>query len=128
MAPIVPALIPSTFSYLNHAYNPVAVFIAFCGAFYVLQLAVGVPTYKYLRLRNKHNLVTYLAVGLISIEVPFLVLVALRWSARHYTILSAIYPTIYIGILGALPPLIFWLLVRPDKSSPDQKLIADQFE
>jgi hypothetical protein len=117
VAPVIPALVPAWFSYLNQTYHPASIFIFFCLLFYAGELVIGLPAHKLLKRFGRRGFLTYVLLGFCAAAVPFL-----GWSlyrsvvALHYSLGELFFVTWYPGCLGALVGLVFWLVARPDRS------------
>jgi hypothetical protein len=114
-APMLPAVVPAWFSYVNRTYDPVTAFVFFCGLFYLLQAIIGIPGYKLLDRTSKHPVWAYALLGFCATALPFLLLSLYRWPQGGYDLATLLYVTCYPGFLGAGTGLMFWIVARPDK-------------
>lgn len=114
VAPMLPALLPAWSASQNGSYHPLAVFVAVCGAFYALQILVGVPAFLLLRRFKLQQIWFYAVIGFASVAVPFVVYAEIRNSSHGLG--QALYLAIYLGLLGGLSAVIFWLIVRPNRA------------
>jgi len=115
VAPLAPALLPAWSASQNGSYHPLAVFVFFCGAFYALQILVGVPAYLLLRRFKLQRIWFYALTGFASVALPFIVYGEIRRPSQDVG--QALYLAIYLGLLGGLSAAIFWLIVRPNRAS-----------
>jgi hypothetical protein len=114
VAPMLPALLPAWSASQNGSYHPLAVFVVVCGAFYALQILVGVPAWLLLRRLKLQQIWFYAVIGFVSVALPFVVYAESR-SPSH-DVGQALYLAIYLGLLGGLSAAIFWLIVRPNRA------------
>jgi hypothetical protein len=114
VAPMLPALLPAWSASQNGSYHPLAVFVFVCGAFYALQIIVGVPAYLLLRWFKRQHIWFYAVIGFVSVALPFVVYGEIR-SPSH-DVGQALYLAVYLGLLGGLSAAIFWLIVRPNRA------------
>jgi hypothetical protein len=113
-APLVPALLTGWFGFMNGTYHPLAIFVLVCGCLYVLQAIVGVPAYLLLGRVRQHRIWTYALLGFAGAALPFLVYGSMR-DLDRVGAGQAAYVIVFVGLLGAISAVIFWLLARPDK-------------
>jgi len=113
-APLVPALLTGWFGFMNGTYHPLAIFVLVCGCLYVLQAIVGVPAYLLLGRVRQHRIWTYALLGFAGAALPFLVYGSMR-DLDRVAASQAAYVIVFVGLLGAISAVIFWLLARPDK-------------
>lgn len=113
-APMVPALLSGWFGFMNGTYHPLAIFILVCGGLYVLQAIVGVPAYLVLGRVKQHGIWVYALLGFAGTALPFLVYGSMR-DLGSVGAGQAAYVICFVGLLGAISAVIFWLLARPDK-------------
>jgi hypothetical protein len=126
-APVLPAFVPTWFSYVNRTYDPLTAFVFFYGLFFLLEAIIGIPGYKLFDRTSKHPLWAYAALGFCATAVPSLLLSLYRQPQEGYALATLLYLTCYAGVLGAGTGLMFWILARPDKilreERPQSKLI-----
>jgi hypothetical protein len=115
VAPMLPALLPAWFASQNGTYHPLAIFVLFCGVFYVLQIVVGAPAYLLLRRLELQQIWLYALIGFASAALPLFVYGKIREPAHDVD--RALFLTFYLGFLGGISAAIFWLLARPDRTS-----------
>jgi hypothetical protein len=82
-----------------------------------LQSIVGVPAYLLLGRVKQHRIWVYALLGFAGAALPFLVYGSMRDLAR-FDAGQAAYVVCFVGLLGAISAVIFWLLARPDKVAP----------
>jgi hypothetical protein len=117
VAPMLPALLSGWFVFMNGSHHPLAIFILVCGCFYVLQAIVGVPAYLLLARARQHRIWTYALLGFVGVALPFVVFGSMRDLGRTEAGQAA-YVICFVGLLGAISAVVFWLLARPDKVAP----------
>ncbi len=115
VAPMLPALLPAWFASQNGPYHPLAIFVLFCGAFYALQIIVGVPAYLLLRRLRLQQIWFYALIGFVSTALPLVVYGKIRAPAHDVD--RALFLALYLGFLGGISAAIFWLIVRPNRVS-----------
>lgn len=59
-------------------FHPLALFIMFCGAFYVLQMLIGMPAYFLLRRAGRQGIWVYALLGFGAPALPTLVSACMR--------------------------------------------------
>lgn len=110
-APLAPAALPAWFAY-QKGLSPLAVYGGVCAAFWGLQLVIGVPAWRLLRRFPQRQAVWLFAVaGFAGVAGPLAAWAALAGRPAAPTFLAP-----YLGLLGALTAVIFWLLTRPDRA------------
>jgi len=112
LAPILSALVPAGFA--TGINPPLTVFLLFCGAFYVLQMVVGVPVYFLLGRAKLRRIWTPALIGFGATALPYL-LYALYRGEKGYELGEILFLTCLVGLMGAGTGLIFWLIARPDR-------------
>ena len=115
VAPLAPAALPAWFA-VQKGLSPLAVYGGVCAVFWLLQLVVGLPATLVLRRwRRRQSVWLYAAVGFAAVAGPLLAWAALVGPGSQG---QASYLAGYLGLLGALTAVIFWLLARPDRAGP----------
>ena len=114
-APMLPALLPAWSASQNGSYHPLAVFVLFCGAFYALQIIVGVPAFLLLRRLKLQQIWIYALIGVASVALPFFVYVTIKTPSRDVG--QTLFLALYLGLMGGISAAIFWLIVRPNRMS-----------
>jgi hypothetical protein len=89
-------------------------FTIFCGAFYVLQIVVGIPAYLLLGRAKRRGIGHFALVGFGAVALPYL-LYALYRGEKGYELGEILFLTCLVGFLGAANGLIFWLIAQPDR-------------
>ena len=115
---MIPAFIPGWFYHVNADDAPLlSTWIFFCLVFYVLQTVIGVPAYLLLKRKRAHPVWLYLILGFVGGALPALFWTIVKWPKQQSYNLSFLFLDvfIYLGLLGAVTALTFWLLARPDK-------------
>lgn len=110
-APLLPALLPAWTASQNGSYHPLTVFALLCGAFYALQVIVGVPAFLLLRRLGLQQIWFYALVGFVSVAMPLFIYGNSRDQIHEPR--QAIYLAGYLGLLGGISAAIFWLIARP---------------
>jgi hypothetical protein len=111
-APMLPALLPAWFAFQSGSYHPLTIFALFCGAFYALQIVVGVPAHLLLGRLRLQQIWFYVLIGFISAALPLLVYGKIREPAHD----RALFLALYLGFLGGISAAIFWLIARPNRA------------
>lgn len=114
-APMLPALLPTWSASQNGSYHPLAVFVLFCGVVYALQFVVGLPAHLLLRRLKLQQIWFYALIGFVTVALPFFVYVGVRTPSRDVG--QTLFLAGYLGLLGGLSAAIFWLLVRPNRTT-----------
>jgi len=114
-APLLPALLPAWFAFQNGTYHPLAIFGLFCGAFYALQVIIGVPAHLLLGRLRLQQIWLYALIGFASAALPLFVYAKTREPAHDVD--RALFLALYLGFLGGISAAIFWLLARPGRAS-----------
>jgi hypothetical protein len=114
VAPILSALVPTGFSFAGGINPPLFVFAVFCGAFFVLQIVVGIPAYLLLGRTKRQHVWFSALVGFGVVALPYL-LYALYRGEKGYELGEILFLTCLVGLLGAGNGLMFWLIARPDR-------------
>jgi hypothetical protein len=111
VAPLGPAVLPAWFA-AQKGLSPLAVYGGVCAAFWLLQVVVGVPAWLLLR-RRRQPAWLYAALGFVAVAAPIGAWATFvgPGSSGQSTILAA-----YLGLLGGLTAVIYWLLARPDRA------------
>jgi hypothetical protein len=84
-------------------------YIFVCCLIYLLQAVVGIPAFLLLSRKGNYRLWPYLLVGFFASAVPTAATVIIRQDG----LFVLVFGVVYMGILGALTALIFWLVARP---------------
>jgi hypothetical protein len=113
-APLIPALC-TVWTARTGDYHPLATFIFISGAFYSLQLVIGVPATIVLRQRQMHGLAVYVALGILGTTVPLLSWMLYRCPSEGCRLVDAVWYAGHFGLLGGIAAAVFWLVARPDK-------------
>mgnify|MGYP006285941289 CR=1 FL=1 len=114
VAPLGPAALPAWFAF-QKGLSPLAVYGGVCAAFWLLALAVGLPvTLLWRRWRRRPTVWAYAVIGFLAVAAPIAAWGAVvgPGSRDQASVLAA-----YLGLLGALAAVIFWLLARPDRAA-----------
>jgi uncharacterized membrane protein len=117
-APMIPAIIPAWFYHANNADVPLlTAWVFFCFFFYAFQIVIGVPAYLLLRRKRAHRVWPYLIFGFFGVAVPSVFWTVVKWPRQEsYNLGFLLFDVfLYLGLLGAVTALTFWLLARPDK-------------
>lgn len=114
VAPVLPAVVPAWSASQNGSFHPLAVFVLFCGAIYVLQIVVGLPAHLLLRRLKLQQIWFYVLIGFIGVALPFFVYAGIRTPTRDVGQMQFVAG--YLGLLGGISAAIFWLLVRPNRA------------
>lgn len=114
LAPLGPAALPAWFAF-QKGLSPLAVYGGVCAAFWLLALVVGLPaTLLWRRWRRRETAWAYAVVGFLAVAGPIAAWGAVvgPGSRDQASVLAA-----YLGLLGAITAVIFWLLARPDRAA-----------
>ncbi len=117
VAPLGPAALPAWFAF-QKGLSPLAVYGGVCAAFWLLALVLGLPATLLLRRwRRRQSVWAYAVLGFLAVAGPIAAWGALvgPGSRDQASVLAA-----YLGLLGALTAVTFWLLARPDRTAPDR--------
>lgn len=112
VAPFFSSLVAAGLSTMD--FHPGTLFILFCGAFYVLQLLIGMPAYFLLRRAARQGIWIYALLGFGAPALPTLVF-CLYAGETHISLSQTLYVTGLFGVLGAVVGCVFWFIARPDK-------------
>lgn len=113
VAPLAPAALPAWFA-AQKGLSPLAVYAGVCAAFWLLQLVVGLPVSRLLRRRGRAAVWLYAVTGFAAVAGPIAAWGVLVSPGSQG---QASYLAGYLGLLGALTAVIYWLLVRPDRAA-----------
>ena len=94
--------------------HPLALFILFCGAFYALQVLIGMPAYFLLRRAGRQGIWIYASCGFCAPALPTLLFCLYR-GEPDISLGQTLHVTGLFGVLGAAVGCLFWLIARPDK-------------
>lgn len=114
-APTLPALVAAGRAHLNGSEHALAIFFGVCGAFYVLQLVVGVVGNATIGRARNHRLWAYALIGFCVTALPMLAGRLYRCLANACALGDALPDVGYVGALSAATAAIYWLIARPDR-------------
>ena len=112
VAPFLSSLVAAGLSTMD--MHPLALFILFCGAFYVLQVLIGMPAYFLLRRAGRQGIWIYASLGFCAPALPTLIF-GLYKGETNTSLGQTLHVTGLFGVLGAVVGCVFWLVARPDK-------------
>ena len=114
VAPLLPAILPAWYMAQSPNRSVPSAYIFVCCLIYVLQVAVGIPTFLLFSRGGRHQLWRYLLLGFVTSAVPVVAAIVIMGDQKN-NIAGTIFITGYFGVLGTFTALIFWLVARPDQ-------------
>lgn len=112
VAPFCSSLVAAGLSTMD--FHPLALFILFCGTFYVLQVLIGMPAYFLLRRAGRQGLWVYALLGFSAPALSVLIFGLYR-GEPDISLGQTLHVTGLFGVFGAVVGCVFWLVARPDK-------------
>jgi hypothetical protein len=110
VAPLLPAILP-TWQMAQAPSRGLTAYIFVCCLIYLLQAAVGIPAFLLFSRKGIHQLWPYILVGFLAAAVLTATVVMIKNDGLAVLVIGGV----YMGILGALTALLFWLMARPDQ-------------
>ena len=86
-------------------------YIFVCCLIYLLQAVVGIPAFLIFFRKVNDQLWAYLLVGFLGAAIPIAIAVVIKEDG----LFTLVFAVVYMGILGSLTALFFWLVARPDQ-------------
>lgn len=111
VAPFLPAILPAWQMARAPTQTGLSAYIFVCCLIYLLQTVVGIPAFLLFCRKGIYRLWPYLLVGFFGSAVPSAAGVLFEGDG----LLVLAFAVIYMGLLGALTALSFWLVARPDQ-------------
>ena len=111
VAPLLPAVLPGWQLAQAPNWTGLSAYIFVCCLVYLLQAVVGIPAFLLFRRKGSYRLWPYLLVGFFGSAVPAAAAVLIKEDG----LLVLAFAVVYMGMLGALTALFFWLAARPDQ-------------
>jgi len=111
VAPLLPAILPAWQMARAPSQKGLSAYIFVCCLIYLLQAVVGIPAFLIFSRKGNYRLWPYLLVGICASAVPAAAAVVIKKDG----LLILAFAAVYMGILGALTALLFWLVARPDQ-------------
>jgi hypothetical protein len=110
VAPLLPAILPAWQMARAPNQTGLSAYIFVCCLIYLLQAVAGIPAVLLFSSKGNYRLWPYLLVGFVASAIPAAVAVVIKEGG----LFVLVFGVVYMGILGALTALIFWLVARPD--------------
>jgi uncharacterized membrane protein len=116
VAPLLPAILPAWQTAQAPNRTGLSSYIFVCCLIYLLQAVVGIPAFLLFRRKGNHRLSPYLLAGFFGSAVPAAAAVLIKEDGPFVLAFAVV----YMGMLGTLTALFFWLVARPDQRHTDQ--------
>jgi uncharacterized membrane protein len=108
---MLPAILPAWQMGQAPNWTGLSAYIFVCCLIYLLQAVVGIPAFLLFRRTGSYRLWPYLLVGFFGSAVPAAAAVLIKEDGPFVLAFAVV----YMGTLGSLTALFFWLVARPDQ-------------